>query len=161
MRREASPEVAYEAHLRQAAPELAQRLLGAQRTSAVRGMLRAPNQVRRAIGPGWALVGDAASHRDPVTGHGISDALRDAELLATALDLALTRAADEPVALQAYERTRRRELADIFELTCQLASYPAMSEFKELTRSLGAAIDTAAAAVAARPVPGANLARAA
>ncbi len=37
-----------------------------------------------AHGPGWALVGDAGYHRDAVTGHGISDAFRDAELLAVA-----------------------------------------------------------------------------
>ena len=43
-----------------------------------------PNHVRQAHGPGWALVGDAGYHRDPITGHGISDAFRDAELLADA-----------------------------------------------------------------------------
>ena len=60
-----------------------------------------PNVVRRPIGrpagrQGWALVGDAGYHRDPVTGHGITDAFRDAELLANAVDAALrdpTRAA--------------------------------------------------------------------
>ena len=34
---------------------------------------------RRAGGPGWALVGDAGYFRDPLTAHGITDALRDAE----------------------------------------------------------------------------------
>ena len=38
---------------------------------------------------GWALVGDAGYYRDAVTGYGISDAFRDAELLAVALDQAL------------------------------------------------------------------------
>ena len=41
-----------------------------------------PNVVRQPYGPGWALVGDAGYHRDPITGHGITDAFRDAELLA-------------------------------------------------------------------------------
>ena len=47
--------------------------------------------VARSVGPGagWALVGDAGYHRDPITGHGITDAFRDAELLANALDIAL------------------------------------------------------------------------
>ena len=40
-----------------------------------------PNYLRRPHGPGWALVGDAGYHRDPITGHGITDAFRDAELL--------------------------------------------------------------------------------
>ena len=41
--------------------------------------------LRRAWGPGWALVGDAGYFRDPLTAHGITDALRDSELLANAL----------------------------------------------------------------------------
>lgn len=42
-------------------------------------------QFRRAQGPGWALVGDAGYFKDPFAAHGISDALRDAELLAEAV----------------------------------------------------------------------------
>ena len=95
--------------LDRAAPELSQRLRTARRTSPVRSMLRAPNQIRSAYGPGWALVGDAGYHRDPMTGHGISDAFRDAELLAVALDRSLRGEADETVALAGYQRgaTRR------------------------------------------------------
>lgn len=37
---------------------------------------------RRASGPGWALLGDAAGFADPVTGEGIYYALRSAELFA-------------------------------------------------------------------------------
>jgi geranylgeranyl reductase family protein len=37
---------------------------------------------RRACGPGWALLGDAAGFADPVTGEGIYYALRSAELYA-------------------------------------------------------------------------------
>jgi flavin-dependent dehydrogenase len=40
--------------------------------------------LRQAFGPGWALVGDAGYFKDPLTAHGITDALRDAELLANA-----------------------------------------------------------------------------
>ena len=39
---------------------------------------------RRACGPGWALLGDAAGFADPVTGEGIYYALRSAELFADA-----------------------------------------------------------------------------
>jgi flavin-dependent dehydrogenase len=41
--------------------------------------------LRRAHGPGWALVGDAGYFKDPLTAHGITDALRDAQLLADAV----------------------------------------------------------------------------
>ena len=37
------------------------------------------------VGPRWALVGDAGYFKDPITVHGITDALRDAELLANAV----------------------------------------------------------------------------
>jgi 2-polyprenyl-6-methoxyphenol hydroxylase-like FAD-dependent oxidoreductase len=146
--------------LQTAAPDLADRLRAASRTSPVRGMLRAPNLIRRGVGPGWALVGDAAYHRDPVTGHGLSDAYRDAELVATGLDLALTGTEEESVALARYEQARLHELKEIFDLTCALAQYPPLPTFVELNKRLGAAIDAEAAALAARPVPGAALARA-
>jgi flavin-dependent dehydrogenase len=38
--------------------------------------------LREAAGPGWALVGDAGYFKDPITAHGITDALRDAQILA-------------------------------------------------------------------------------
>ena len=58
--------------------------------SRVRGIIAPPELRARRLGPGWALVGDAGYHRDPITGHGITDAFRDAELLAEALDVALS-----------------------------------------------------------------------
>ena len=80
----------------------------ARRTSPVEGMLRQPNQLRQAFGPGWALVGDAGYYRDAVTAYGISDAFRDAELLAVAFDRALAGDADEEAAaLAAYQQRAR------------------------------------------------------
>jgi 2-polyprenyl-6-methoxyphenol hydroxylase-like FAD-dependent oxidoreductase len=117
-------------------------------------MLRTPNRLRTAHGPGWALVGDAGYHRDAVTGHGLSDAYRDAELLAVALDQAVRGDTDESTALAGYQRRRDRALREVFELTCALAAYPPVPEFVDLQRQLSRAIDTEAAEVAARPVPG-------
>jgi flavin-dependent dehydrogenase len=157
--RDRAADAAFEHLLGAAAPDLAERLRAATRTSPVRGMLRAPNQIRRGVGLGWALVGDAAYHRDPLTGHGLSDAYRDAELLAVALDQLLTGMADEPDALAGYEEARLREIGEIFDLTCALAEYPPVPTFVDLNKRLGAAIDAEAAALAARPVPGATLAQ--
>jgi flavin-dependent dehydrogenase len=139
------------------APQLAGRLRHARRTSPVQGMLRQPNQVRQAFGPGWALVGDAGYHRDAVTAHGISDAFRDAEFLAVALDQALSAGVEETTALALYQRQRDQALREIFEITCRLAAYPAVPMFIELQKQLSAAIDTEAAALAARPTPGERL----
>jgi flavin-dependent dehydrogenase len=139
--------------LERAAPPLAERLRHARRTSPVRGMLRQPNQLRQAFGPGWALVGDAGYYRDAVTAYGISDAFRDAELLAAALDRALDAGTEEATALSGYQQEREQALREVFEITCQLGAYPAVPAFTELQKQLGAAIDKEAAALAARPIP--------
>jgi flavin-dependent dehydrogenase len=145
--------------LERSAPQLAERLRHARRTSPVHGMLRLPNQVRQAFGPGWALVGDAGYHRDAVTAYGISDAFRDAELLAAAVDQALGADAEdeETAALARYQQQRDQALREIFELTCRLAAYPTVPTFIQLQKQLGAAIDKQAAALAARPIPAQRL----
>jgi flavin-dependent dehydrogenase len=153
-RRAGSRVEAFDQLLERSAPQLAERLGQARRTSPVQGMLRQPNQLRQAFGPGWALVGDAGYYRDAVTAYGISDAFRDAELLAVALDQALGDAEQEPAALAGYQQQRDQALREIFELTCRLAAYPAVPTFIELQKQLSAAIDREAAALAARPVPG-------
>jgi flavin-dependent dehydrogenase len=143
---------AFDQLLERAAPRLAARLRQARRTSPVRGVLRQPNQLRQASGPGWALVGDAGYYRDAVTAYGISDAFRDAELLAVALDRALGATA-EAAALAGYQQQRDQALREVFEITCRLAAYPPVPTFVELQKQLGAAIDREAAALAAWPVP--------
>ena len=95
-RRTGSRVEAFATLLERSHPELAERLRQARRTSPVQGMLRQPNQLRQAFGPGWALVGDAGYYRDAITAYGISDAFRDAELLAVALDQALEATARRP-----------------------------------------------------------------
>ena len=156
-RRTDSRDDAFDELLGRSAPRLVQRLRQARRTSPVQGMLRQPNQLRRGYGPGWALVGDAGYHHDAVTACGISDAFRDAELLAVALDQVLTGAAGETTALAAYEQRRDQALREIFEITCRLAAYPPVPAFIELQKRLAAAIDEEAAALAARPIPAERL----
>jgi 2-polyprenyl-6-methoxyphenol hydroxylase-like FAD-dependent oxidoreductase len=153
-RRAGSREDFFSGLLERSAPLLAGRLGSARRTSPVRGMLRQPNQVRQAFGPGWALVGDAGYHRDAITAHGISDAFRDAELLAVALDQALRADDEESAALARYQQQRDEALKEIFEITCRLSAYPPAPMFTELQKKLNAAVDDEAAALAARPIPG-------
>jgi flavin-dependent dehydrogenase len=156
-RRTASRVEAFGELLEGSAPQLAERLRHAHRTSPVQGMLRQPNQVRQAFGPGWALVGDAGYYRDAVTAHGISDAFRDAELLAVAVDQALSAGAEETTALAHYQRQRDQALREIFEITCGLAAYPAVPAFIELQKQLSAANDKEATALASWPIPGERL----
>jgi 2-polyprenyl-6-methoxyphenol hydroxylase-like FAD-dependent oxidoreductase len=130
-------------------PDLARRVGRATATSPVRGAVDLPNQVRRGAGPGWWLVGDAGYHRDPITGHGITDALRDAELLAEAIHAASMSGADV-AARDGYERGRRAALAPIFDLTCELADFPAPERFGALQRELSGLIEAEALGLACR-----------
>lgn len=110
-------EALYHDALRGTSVELAERV----RSTGVRVKLRAfagaPGVLRRAAGPGWALVGDAGYFKDPVTAHGITDALRDAELLARAV----AQGSDE--ALSEYQATRDRLSRGLIEVTDRLASF--------------------------------------
>jgi flavin-dependent dehydrogenase len=76
-----------------------------------------PGFIRQAWGPGWALVGDAGCFKDPITAHGMSDALRDAELLAQAV------VAGTDEALSAYQATRDRFAGEFLELSDEIASF--------------------------------------
>jgi len=151
-RRAASREEAFTQRIERAAPELAARLRTGRRTSSVTGMLRMPNHIRQAYGPGWALVGDAGYHRDAISGHGMSDAYRDAELLADALDRVLCGEVGERTALAGYQHLRGLALREVFELTCELSAYPSVPEFVELQKQLGRAMDAEANLLVARDV---------
>jgi flavin-dependent dehydrogenase len=61
-------------------------------------------------------VGDAAYFKDPITAHGISDALRDAELLARAV------AQGGDGALAGYEAARDELSTRLFDVTDRIAS---------------------------------------
>jgi flavin-dependent dehydrogenase len=137
--------------LRRAAPSLADRVERARMTSPVRGAVRLPNHVRQAVGRGWALVGDAGYHRDPITGHGITDAFRDAELLARRLGQAIRGVVAEDDALAAYADERYRALAPLFEVTTRLAAYPPGPEFVALQKQLSDLIEVEAAWLASMP----------
>jgi flavin-dependent dehydrogenase len=132
-------------------PGLATRLSPQSQRTPVRGMLRMPNHFRTAAGPGWSLVGDAGYHRDAITGHGISDALCAAELLAQAIDVSLRCPEVEGAALAAYERERDRMAARIFDLTVALAAFPDQATFVGLQRELAVAIDVLAKELHHRP----------
>jgi 2-polyprenyl-6-methoxyphenol hydroxylase-like FAD-dependent oxidoreductase len=101
-----------------AAPAVAQAVTAAPRAGTLRIFPGTPGFVRRPYGPGWALVGDAGYFRDPLTAHGITDALRDAELLADAV-----RGGSGAVALAAYEAERSALSLGLFEVTDEIAGF--------------------------------------
>jgi flavin-dependent dehydrogenase len=118
-------------------PSVGERVTAARRVGPVRGFPGLPGWLRRPWGPGWALVGDAGYFKDPTTAHGITDALRDAELLAIALDEALrgrTRPAD---ALGYYEQARDALSVPFFAITDRIASFDwSLAEVQQLHRAM-------------------------
>jgi flavin-dependent dehydrogenase len=91
--------------------------------SRLHGWAAHPGFVRRSGGPGWALVGDAGYFKDPITTHGLTDALRDAELLADEVVAALAGTVPEAVALNRYQATRDRLSHRLRDATERVATY--------------------------------------
>jgi flavin-dependent dehydrogenase len=96
-------------------PSLAERVRGGKREERFYGTAETPNFFRKPYGAGWALVGDAGYHKDPITAQGITDGFRDAELLAEALDAWLAGRRPWGEALTDYERRRNEAAAPIYE----------------------------------------------
>jgi flavin-dependent dehydrogenase len=91
------------------------------------------NFFRKPYGPGWALVGDAGYSKDPITAQGISNAFRDAELVAAALDATFSGDVSFDDAMAAYQSARDTESLPMYEFTCQLATLePPPPEMQQL-----------------------------
>ena len=117
---------------------LAERVRAGKREERFTGTATLPNYYRRPFGPGWALVGDAGFHKDPTTASGISDAFRDAELLATAVDDGFAGRRPLAEALAAYEQTRNRTTLPLYKLyTSHISTLePLPPELAEYVRAL-------------------------
>jgi 2-polyprenyl-6-methoxyphenol hydroxylase-like FAD-dependent oxidoreductase len=101
---------------------VARRLEGARREEKWSGIAGLPNYFRQPFGPGWALVGDAGYHKDPITAQGISDAFLDADAVATALADSWSGTGDPVKALAAAQATRDARVKPMYEFTLQLAT---------------------------------------
>ena len=126
------------------AGDLGGRVRAGSRAERFLGTADLANWFRRPFGPGWALVGDAGLATDPVTGRGISDAFRDAELLADAVADGLDGRGPLDQELAAYERARNQAAMPMYEFTMQLASFkPPAKEEELLFKALAARAEEA------------------
>ena len=134
-------EALYAEVLDEVSADLARRVTGSAGPGKLRAFAGTPGFLRRAAGPGWALVGDAGYFRDPLTAHGITDALRDAEILARAV----AQGTDEAVAR--YDEERYERVRGFFEITDRIASFDwDMDQVKEdhlvLAREMNGLVET-------------------
>ena len=107
----------YRQILRECSPDLIAIVEQSSRVEKYRGFPGEKGFFRQSFGPGWALVGDAGYFKDPLTAHGITDALIDAELLAQAAT------AGTEAAFDGYQTARDRLAVGHFEVTDAVASF--------------------------------------
>jgi 2-polyprenyl-6-methoxyphenol hydroxylase-like FAD-dependent oxidoreductase len=118
-------------------PGLAERIRSGKREANFVGTGVLPNFFRKPYGTGWALVGDAGYHKDPYMALGITDAFRDAELLADAIDGGFSGHRPLEEALAAYEQQRNAAAMPAYEFNSQLASLqPRPPEMQQLFAAL-------------------------
>ncbi|QUH03183.1 FAD-dependent monooxygenase [Saccharopolyspora erythraea] len=102
-------------------PEVAERIRAGHREGRFHTAASLRNFTRRSHGPGWALAGDAAHHKDPITAWGISEAFTDAQALAAAVHAGLTGLTPMERALARYEERRNAARAALLDFTCEQA----------------------------------------
>jgi flavin-dependent dehydrogenase len=127
------------------APEFAECVHAATRESKFVGSADLPGYVRKPFGPGWALMGDAGYHKNPITAMGINDAFRDAELLADALDDAFSGRRPYDEAMTGHQQARDREALPVYEFTDDFAQLrprpPALQQLLAAMRGNQEAMD--------------------
>ena len=117
--------------------DVGDRLREAQRVERIRVTPDVPDVVRRAAGPGWALVGDAGLVMDPVTAQGISNAFQSAEWLTAAVGRAMEEGRRLDAGLAAYVTARDAALSGMVGFTRSLARLDPDPRIKALMRQVG------------------------
>jgi flavin-dependent dehydrogenase len=132
---------------------VAPRLAGAERVGALRYARGVPGYLRRSWGDGWALLGDAGYWKDPLSTHGITDALRDAELLARAVLSAPEPGPAQLDALAAYQSVRDEMARPMLAVTERIASYEwDLAEVRRLLMTLASTMTDELELIGSLPV---------
>ena len=130
------------------APEF---LAGARRAGRLYQAKSIPNLLRDPAGPGWCLVGDAGFTEDPISAHGMTDALRDAEFCAEAVGRALRDSLGESDAISSYRQVRDRFAVPYLDHIVALSSFAWDGpEASRLMRGLGEIADAECELLASR-----------
>jgi 2-polyprenyl-6-methoxyphenol hydroxylase-like FAD-dependent oxidoreductase len=135
------------------AGSLGPRLGTAHRVGGLRHVPAQPAHLRRSWGPGWALVGDAGYWKDPLSTHGMTDALRDAELLSRAVTAAPGPGRDQLDALAEYQAVRDGLARPLIEVTERIAGYRwDLAEIRRLLMTLASTMTDELELLARLPV---------
>lgn len=110
-----------------------------RRVGPIRIMSGMTGYLRESAGPGWVLVGDAGHFKDPTPGQGISDALRQAVALASAIERALGDGHDPDRVLRDWWQWRDRDAWEMYRFAGEMgAAGPTPRLVHEIQRRLAA-----------------------
>ena len=146
---------AFRAAVQETAPDIAERLPRCQARQRLRFFQGMRGFLRQPWGDGWALVGDAGYMSDPITAHGITNALRDADILA--------RTIAEGARLAEYQTARDDLSLKFFEVSDRVAScdwdIPTVQQYhrimsQEMAREEEAMLSAARSAISPLGRPG-------
>ncbi|MEU0113991.1 NAD(P)/FAD-dependent oxidoreductase [Streptomyces bobili] len=132
---------AYREGVKVNAPALFAQMERAEQTERLRGTGDQRNYFRETSGPGWALVGDAAHHKDSITARGIGDAFLQAELLVDAVAEGLHDEARLAAALEAYGTEVVQQLTPPYQGTLLVAQADAREKRLALLRAVSTSED--------------------
>ncbi|UCF47036.1 MAG: NAD(P)/FAD-dependent oxidoreductase [Myxococcales bacterium] len=135
--------------IEESAPDIAARLPEAKLVGRLRFFPGMRGFLRQPWGDGWALVGDAGYMTDPITAHGITNALRDADILA--------RTVAEGASLADYQLARDDLSLKFFEVSDRVASLdwdiPTVQQYHRLMSQEMGREEEALIAAAAQDTP--------
>ncbi|MFD9220733.1 NAD(P)/FAD-dependent oxidoreductase [Streptomyces sp. NPDC060064] len=127
---------AYLDAIRTTAPELSERMSSARQVERLYGTGEQLNFMRQPSGPGWALVGDAAHHKDSIAARGITDAFLQAQMLTDHIGEDL----HDPTALAAachrYARDLQEKFVEFYRGTLNVAELRVPEERVSLLRAI-------------------------
>jgi 2-polyprenyl-6-methoxyphenol hydroxylase-like FAD-dependent oxidoreductase len=139
-----NPLAAHRCCIREMAPDVYDEICAGEQVIRLHGMGCQPNFFRKAVGPGWILIGDAGHHLDSITANGITNAFTQANLLGEALDCDIADQAGVDSALARFDVERYDALIDGYHSTLasaklqvqdsRLTMLRAISQVPELTQ---------------------------
>lgn len=114
------------------------RLKEAKRSGPIRGLLGYDNDWHEAMGPGWALAGDALSFKDPAVGQGMHDALLGARLLRRILSSEPDWESRWDDMARRYEQELNDHFMPLFRMACGMTrNVPLRPEQAAVNRLIG------------------------
>jgi flavin-dependent dehydrogenase len=117
-------------------PDLREKMTTSSQIGKLWGTGDQRNFFRKAFGPGWALVGDAAHHKDSITALGITDGIAQAELLANAISNQIDSPSALDASLKVYQQTLLKTMYPGYKETLDLADATKKDQRKALLHTL-------------------------